>query len=116
MHDRDRLLQNYTPTRSLQQLQHQHRSLAVSDVGRMYHMHHQFHDQTQRIDDDVPLASAHLLARVVPADPLFSVVFTLWLSMIAALGLFFFPAFFRTLSRSASWIVFHVPSLRNRRK
>ena len=79
-------------------------------------MHHHRHQQAQRVDHDVPLAAADLLARVVAADPLFSVVLTLWLSMIAALGLFFFPAFFRTLSRSASWIVFQVPSLRNRRK
>ena len=38
-------------------------------------MHHSGQDHSERFDDDMPLASVDLLARVVPAaDPLFSVV------------------------------------------
>src|SRR4051794_8848550 len=47
--------------------------------------------QAQRVDQDVPLLALDLLARVVTARidvrPPFSALLTLWLSMIAAVGL-----------------------------
>ena len=47
--------------------------------------------QTQRVDDNMPLLSLDQLACVktmrINADPPFSALFTLWLSMMAALGL-----------------------------
>jgi hypothetical protein len=49
-------------------------------------VHHYRKYQSERIDNDVPLAPIYLLAAVVAARPPFSVVFTDWLSMIPALG------------------------------
>ena len=49
-------------------------------------VHHYRKHQSERIDNDVPLAPIYLLAAVVAAWPPFSVVFTDWLSMIPALG------------------------------
>ena len=43
--------------------------------------------QARGVDRDVALAALDLLSRVVAARPPFSVVLTLWVSMIAALGL-----------------------------
>ena len=47
--------------------------------------------QAERVDEDMPLLSFDLLARIVArridADPPFSALFTLWLSMMAAVGL-----------------------------
>ena len=44
-------------------------------------------DQSERVREEVSLASGDLLARVVsPAPPLFSATRTLWLSRMAALG------------------------------
>ncbi len=74
-------------------------SVAVLNVGRMDH-HRQ--DQTERVDDQVPLPTVHLLAGIVAARPPFSVVFTLWLSTMAADGDGFRPAAVRTFSRRAS--------------
>ena len=59
-------------------------------------------DQSERVDDDMPLASLDLLAAIVTAQPPFSVVFTDWLSMIAAEGVDSRPACTRTCSRKAS--------------
>ena len=53
------------------------------------------------------------LASVVAAGPPISVVFTVWLSMMAALGLLCRPALCRTLVRRAFWIASHVPSRRH---
>jgi ABC-type oligopeptide transport system substrate-binding subunit len=49
-------------------------------------VHHYRKQETECVDDDVPLAPIYLLAAVVAAWPPFSVVFTDWLSMIPALG------------------------------
>jgi hypothetical protein len=54
-------------------------------------MHDGLHQQALRIDEDVPLLAFDLLAaiearRINPAPP-FSALLTLWLSMIAAVGL-----------------------------
>ena len=51
------------------------------DVGRVDHHRQQ---QSHGIYDDMPLASGDFLACVIAPRPPFSVVFTLWLSMMAA--------------------------------
>jgi hypothetical protein len=54
-------------------------------------MHDGMEQQTQRIYEYVALLALDLLARVIAmridAGPPFSALFTLWLSMIAAVGL-----------------------------
>jgi hypothetical protein len=57
-------------------------------------------DQVERIDDDVPLLAFDLLPRVarwITPRPPFSAPLTLWLSMIAAVGLASLPESSRTL-------------------
>jgi hypothetical protein len=53
-------------------------------------MHECVHQEALRIDEDVPLLAVDLLARIVAmridAGPPFSALFTLWLSMTAAVG------------------------------
>ena len=73
----------------------QRSTVAVLDVGGM---HDGVHQQALRIDEDVPLLTLDLLAcivaRRVDRRPPFSALLTLWLSMIAAVGL---------ASREAAW-------------
>ena len=63
-------------------------AIAILDVGGMDDGVHQ---QTQRIDENMPLLALDQLAGIEPvridASPPFSALFTLWLSMIAAVGL-----------------------------
>jgi hypothetical protein len=63
-------------------------SVTVLDVRRM---NDRVQQQSYRIDQDVPLLSLDLLARVVAirvdAGPPFSALFTLWLSITQAVGL-----------------------------
>ena len=56
--------------------------------------------QAGRVDRDVTLAALDLFTRVVAPRPPFSVVLTLWLSMMAALGLASRPS--RSRSRVTS--------------
>lgn len=79
--------------------QHQPGTLAILKIAGMNH-HRQ--DQAQGIDDQMAFAAQDLLARVIAAKPPFSVVLTLWLSMIATLGVAFLPALRRTFSRRRS--------------
>jgi hypothetical protein len=65
-------------------------------------MHHDGPDQAERVDDEVALAPFDLLAGVVAVGPPFCAVFTDWLSMIAAEGVAFRPAWRRTLPRRAA--------------
>ena len=75
---------------------HQQRpAVAVLDVGGV---HDGVHQQALRIDEDMPLLALDLFARVIARrinrrSP-FSALLTLWLSMIAAVGL---------ASREAAW-------------
>ena len=88
------------PGEPAQQLaQHQLGAVPVLDVGRVYHYGQ---EQAGGIHYDVAFASRYLLASVVAPRPPFSVVFTDWLSMMAALGVASRPSFSRTWLRSAS--------------
>jgi len=64
-------------------------------------MDHNHEQQAERVYQYVALAAVDLLARVVTADPPFSVVLTDWLSMIAALGCGSRPARRRSLPRNS---------------
>ena len=63
-------------------------TIAILDVGGMDDGVQQ---QTQRIDENMPLLALDQLAGIEPvridASPPFSALFTLWLSMIATVGL-----------------------------
>jgi hypothetical protein len=73
-------------------------------------------DQPRGIHEQMPLAPFHALAAIVAAPPPFWLVFTDWLSMMAALGVGSRPCFTRTASRSAVCMRFQVPLLRHVRK
>jgi hypothetical protein len=73
-------------------------------------------EQTKDIDDDVALATARTLASVITPDPPFAVVFTVWLSMIPALGSRVLPEASRRSPRKASCICSHTPERRQARK
>jgi hypothetical protein len=77
------------------------------DVGGM-HQHRQ--QVAQRVDQDVPLATLYALRRIPAARPPFSVVFTLWLSITAALGLASRPAASRAAMRSTASTSSHTPA------
>src|SRR5262245_47490729 len=67
---------------------HQERAaVAILDIGGV---HDGVHQEALRVDENVPLLALDLLARIVAvrvdARPPFSAPFTLWLSMIAAVG------------------------------
>jgi hypothetical protein len=79
-------------------------------------VHELVQDQTVGIHQDMALAAFDLLASVIAAPPLLWLVFTDWLSIIAALGVGSRPCFTRTCSRSAVWMRSHVPSVRHVRK
>ena len=49
-------------------------------------MHHHDQEQPKDIDHDVALTTADALPSVIASDPPFSVGFTVWLSMMPALG------------------------------
>ena len=93
--------------------QHQLGSISILDVGGMYH-HGQ--KQSHGVYYDVTLAPSDLFAGIIATRPPFSVVFTDWLSMIAALGVASRPAASRTLGRKASSMASQVPSSRHFRK
>ncbi len=76
-----------------QRAHQQHAAVTVLQVGGM---DNGLHQQALRVDEDVPLLSFDLLASVVARRidraPPFSAPLTLWLSMIAAVGLASRPA------------------------
>ena len=65
-----------------------HAAVAVLNIRAM---HDGVHQQALRIDENMALLAFDLLARIVAvridAGPPFSALFTLWLSMMAAVGL-----------------------------
>ena len=92
---------------------HQPGPVPVLNVGGVDHYGQQ---QPHGVYDDMPLPAGDLLARIVAPRPPFSVVFTDWLSMIAALGPGSRPSASRTIGRSVSWTRSQVPSSDHRRK
>jgi hypothetical protein len=78
-------------------VQHQRGAVAVLNVGGVDGDAQQ---QTERVDKDMPLAARDLLARVIALgierSPPFGAALTLWLSMIAAVGLASRPSRSRT--------------------
>jgi hypothetical protein len=66
----------------------QHTAIAILNVGGM---HDGVDQQALRVDKNVPLLALDLLSRVVTREidrrPPFSALFTLWLSITAAVGL-----------------------------
>ena len=69
-------------------IEHKCCTVAILDAGRM---HGGAQQQTQRVYENVAFLALDLLSGIVAmridAHPPFSALFTLWLSMIAALGL-----------------------------
>ncbi len=80
-----------------QMAQHEAGAIAVLDIGRV---DDDLEQQPLRIHGDVAFASLHFFAAVVAARPPLCVVFTDWLSMLAALGVASRPARRRSASRS----------------
>jgi hypothetical protein len=79
--------------RSRTVIQHQRRTVAVLDVGRV---HHDVQQQSERVDEDVVFDALDLLARIKPERvdrrAPFSAALTDLLSRMAAVGLASFPA------------------------
>lgn len=71
-----------------QRLEDQNAAVTVLDIGRM---NQRVQQQPYCIDEDMPLLAFDLFPRIIPARvnaaPPFSALLTLWLSMIAAVGL-----------------------------
>ena len=95
----------------------QHAAVAVLDVGGV---DDRLHQQALGVDQDVALLALDLLAGVVArrvdAAPPFSAPLTLWLSMIAAVGLASRPACSRHSTWSAWWMRSSVRSASQRRR
>ena len=87
--------------------------ISILDTGGVNHYGQK---QARGVHYDVALASRHPFARVIASGPPFSVVFTDWLSMMAALGVASRPSLSRTTGRSASSTRSQVPSPRHFRK
>src|SRR5688500_6278985 len=72
-------------------------AIAILHIGRM---HNNVQEETERVDEDVPLAALDLLARVIARrierGPPFCAPLALWASRIAAVGLPARPACSRT--------------------
>ena len=83
----------------LQPPQDEDRAVAILDGGGM---NDDGEDQAEGIDDDVPLAALDLFPGVEAAGPPFSASFTLWLSLMAAMGLASLPSFSRTARSNVS--------------
>ena len=71
-----------------QRFENQYAAIAILNVGRM---NDGVQQKAYRVDENMPLLAFDLLARVVTgwinAGPPFSALFTLWLSMMQAVGL-----------------------------
>lgn len=82
--------------------EHEQAAIPILDARRM---NHDIQGETQRVDQDVSLFSFDFLSRVVAAGvdarPPFSAPLTLWLSMIAAVGLASLPACSRIATNRA---------------
>ena len=102
------------PGEPAQQLgQRQFGAVPVLYIGGMYR-HRQW--QAQGVYYDVTFAALHPLSSIVSSGPPFSVVFTDWLSMMAALGLAFRPWACRSAACRAQLARCQAPSRRQVRK
>ena len=94
--------------------QHKLSSVAILYPGSV---HHGAQEQPVGIYQDVALASGDLLAGIVAVGiPLFPAVFTLCVSITAAVGLVARPCWARVCSRSTSWMRSSVFACFQRRK
>jgi hypothetical protein len=88
------LRKEWKPT--AQRRQQRDAAIAILNAGGM---NDGMQQQTQRIDENMPLLALDQFACIEPvridADPPFSALFTLWLSMMQAVGLTSRPAFSR---------------------
>lgn len=98
---------------ALEFLQCQLGAVSILNPGTMYDYYQQ---QTQRIYHQVAFAPLYLLARVEAVVPPFCVVFTDWVSMIAAEGVGSRPFRTLTFSRNRSCTRSIVPCSRQRQK
>ena len=80
----------------LELTQHQSGPVTILNICRVYDNGHY---QTQRIYNQMPLSPCYFLASVITTIPPFEAVLTVWLSIMAALGLACRPA----SSRTRSW-------------
>src|SRR4051794_12442718 len=88
------------------------RAVRVLDVGGVDD-HAQ--EQARGVDRDVPLPAPYLLRRIVAARPPFSVVLTLCVSTIAALGLGSLPSRSRSITTRWWRMPSHTPASANAR-
>ena len=84
--------------------------LAAGTVGAIGGMNPQIQDQTERVDQQRAFAAFDLLGPVEAGRSPFSVLLTVWLSRMAALGLVSRPASVWTCSRRISCICCQAPS------
>ncbi len=96
-----------------QRLQHQSASDSIRQISGMDRC---LNHQTLHIDEQVAFATLHMLGPLVAARPPFCVVFTNWLSRIAALGQGERHWHTRSRSHSAVWRRSHSSLRRHRRK
>ena len=87
-------------------------AVRVLDVGGMDDHAQQ---QTRAVDRDVALAALDPLGGVPAARPPFSVVFTLWVSTIAAVGLGSRPSLSRSITTRWWRMLSHTPASANAR-
>ena len=73
----------------------EHKFCAVAVLNTCF-MDYNGHHQCECIYDQLAFPSVYFLARIISAKPPFSVVFTDWLSMMAALGLSSRPCWMRS--------------------
>ena len=90
--------------------QHQFGPVAILDIRSVDDDRHK---QAKRINHQMALAAGDLLARIIATRPPFSLVWTDWLSRMAALGVGSRPSDSRTLGCKVPWMRSQVPSIRH---
>src|SRR5712691_338318 len=91
---------------TLKPWQQRHGAGPILNIGRVGQNGEQ---EAERIDHDVALSASHLLAGIPAARPPLSVVLTLWLSMIAVVGLASRPSASRAAMRRTWSTSSHTP-------
>jgi hypothetical protein len=76
---------------------HHQQQLGAIPILAVAFRDHDFEDQAEGIDQQMPFAPVYLFATVIAANAPFSVVFTDWLSRIAALGVGSRPSCWRSV-------------------